>query len=100
MTELEVGSEYLDELYDDGVLDLDSARQLPCHTGLVLLSERGTALGRVGADKQVHLVRGDREAFGVHGRSAEQRIALEMLLDPEVGKIGRASCRERVCQYV
>ncbi|HEY9565154.1 MAG TPA: PhoH family protein [Nocardioides sp.] len=93
MTELEVGSEYLDELYDDGVLDLDSARQLPCHTGLVLLSERGTALGRVGADKQVHLVRGDREAFGVHGRSAEQRIALEMLLDPEVGIVslgGRA----------
>ena len=44
-------------------------------------------------DKQVHLVRGDREAFGIHGRSAEQRIALEMLLDPEVGIVslgGRA----------
>ena len=53
----------------------------------------GTALGRVGPDKQVHLVRGDREAFGIHGRSAEQRIALEMLLDPEVGIVslgGRA----------
>ena len=59
----------------------------------MLLSERGTALGRVGPDKQVHLVRGDREAFGIHGRSAEQRIALEMLLDPEVGIVslgGRA----------
>ena len=58
-----------------------------------LLSDRGTALGRVGPDKQVHLVRGDREAFGIHGRSAEQRIALEMLLDPEVGIVslgGRA----------
>ena len=68
-------------------------RELPCHTGLVLLSERGTALGRVGADKHVHLVRGDRDAFGIHGRSAEQRIALEMLLDPEVGIVslgGRA----------
>ena len=44
-------------------------------------------------DKHVHLVRGDREAFGIHGRSAEQRIALEMLLDPEVGIVslgGRA----------
>ena len=83
----------LDELYDDGVLDLEAARQLPCHQGLVLLSDRGTALGRVGPDKQVHLVRGDREAFGIHGRSAEQRIALEMLLDPEVGIVslgGRA----------
>jgi PhoH-like ATPase len=93
MAELEVGAAELDELYDDGTLDLDAARDLPCHQWLVLISDRGTALGRVGADKQVHLVRGDREAFGIHGRSAEQRIALEMLLDPEVGIVslgGRA----------
>jgi PhoH-like ATPase len=93
MAELEVAADDLDELYGDGVLDLEAARQLPCHQGLVLLSDRGTALGRVGPDKQVHLVRGDREAFGIRGRSAEQRIALEMLLDPEVGIVslgGRA----------
>ncbi|MDH2414928.1 PhoH family protein [Nocardioides sp. CER19] len=93
MAELDVPAGELDELYDDGVVDLEEARELPCHTGLVLLSDRGTALGRVGPDKQVHLVRGDREAFGIHGRSAEQRIALEMLLDPEVGIVslgGRA----------
>jgi len=93
MAELEVAAAELDELYDDGVLDLEVARDLPCHQGLVLLSDRGTALGRVGPDKRVHLVRGDREAFGIHGRSAEQRIALEMLLDPEVGIVslgGRA----------
>jgi len=93
MAELDVSSAELDELYDDGVLDLEAARDLPCHNGLVLLSDRGTALGRIGPDKQVHLVRGDREAFGIHGRSAEQRIALEMLLDPEVGIVslgGRA----------
>ena len=93
MAELEVQASDLDELYDDGVIDLDQARQLPCHQGLVLLSDRGTALARLGADKRVHLVRGDREAFGLHGRSAEQRIALEHLLDPEVGIVslgGRA----------
>ena len=93
MAELEVPAAVLDELYEDGVVDLDEGRDFPCHTGLVLISDRGTALGRVGADKQVHLVRGDREAFGLHGRSAEQRIALEMLLDPEVGIVslgGRA----------
>jgi len=93
MAELEVEADELDELYDDGTLELEAARDLPCHSGLVLLSERGTALGRVGADKKVRLVRGDREAFGIHGRSAEQRIALEMLLDPEVGIVslgGRA----------
>ncbi len=93
MAELELEAADLDELYDDGSLDLAAARDLPCHSGLVLLSDRGTALGRVGPDKLVHLVRGDREAFGIHGRSAEQRIALEMLLDPEVGIVslgGRA----------
>ena len=93
MQEVDVTGLDLDELYDDQVLDLDDARDLPCHTGLVLMSERGSALGRVKADKRVHLVRGDREAFGIHGRSAEQRIALDLLLDPEIGIVslgGRA----------
>jgi PhoH-like ATPase len=93
MAELDVTGADLDELYDDTVLDLDDALDLPCHTGLVLMSERGSALGRVGADKRVHLVRGDRDAFGIHGRSAEQRVALELLLDPDIGIVslgGRA----------
>ena len=93
MAELEVAGADLDRLYHDDVIDLDEARELPCHTGLVLVSERGSGLGRVTADKQVRLVRGDREAFGLHGRSAEQRVALDLLLDSEVGIIslgGRA----------
>ena len=93
MAELEVEAAALDDLYDSGTLDLEAARDMPCHQGLVLLSDRGTALGRVGSDKLVHLVRGDRDVFGIHGRSAEQRIALEILLDPEVGIVslgGRA----------
>jgi PhoH-like ATPase len=58
-----------------------------------MMSDRGSALGRVGPDKRVHLVRGDREAFGLHGRSAEQRVALDLLLDPDIGIVslgGRA----------
>ncbi len=93
MVELDVPAAVVDQLYEDDVVDLDEGRELPCHHGVVLLSERGSALGRVGPDKQVHLVRGDREAFGLHGRSAEQRVALELLLDPEVGIVslgGRA----------
>lgn len=83
--ELDVSSQWVDELYDQEVADLDEARDLPCHTGLILSSDRGSALGRVTEGKQVRLVRGDREAFGLHGRSAEQRIALDLLLDPSVG---------------
>ncbi|GED97201.1 PhoH family protein [Gordonia crocea] len=85
MTELEVGSDIIDALFDEGVVDVDDARDLPCHTGIRLLSGRSSALGRVNADKRVQLVRGDREAFGLHGRSAEQRVALDLLLDDNVG---------------
>jgi PhoH-like ATPase len=91
--EIDVGGQWIDELYRSEVVDLDEARDLPCHTGLILTGESGSALGRVTDGKQVRLVRGDREAFGLHGRSAEQRIALDLLLDPSVGIIslgGRA----------
>jgi PhoH-like ATPase len=95
MTELAVGADVVGALYDaDGpAVDVAEARDLPCHTGVVLVSERGSALARVTPDKQLRLVRGDRDAFGLHGRSAEQRIALDLLLDPDVGIVslgGRA----------
>jgi PhoH-like ATPase len=98
MQELAVSGEQIDSLFgatDHGGtgVDLPEARELPVHTGLVLTSERGKALGRVTADGRVRLVRGDREAFGLRGRSAEQRIALDLLLDPDIGIIsmgGRA----------
>ncbi|HSK55472.1 MAG TPA: PhoH family protein [Jiangellales bacterium] len=93
MAELEVAGADLDALYEEQVVDLVEAAELPCHTGLVLHSERGSALGRVTPDKQVRLVRGDKEAFGLRGRSAEQRVALELLLDEAVGIVslgGRA----------
>ena len=99
MDELEVRSDIIDALYDDGPLEasdfdeLARVPELPCHTGLVLHSPRGSALARVTPDKQLRLIRGDREAFGLRGRSAEQRVALDLLLDPEIGIVslgGRA----------
>jgi PhoH-like ATPase len=93
MAEVELGGDQVDELFEHGRIELSQVAELPCHTGLVLVSERGKALGRVAPDKQVRLVRGDREAFGLHGRSAEQRIALDLLLDQEIGIVslgGRA----------
>ncbi|WP_209205250.1 PhoH family protein [Rhodococcus sp. 1R11] len=85
MTELEVPSDAVDTLFNDGVIDLVEARDLPCHTGVRLLAGRQSALGRVTPDKQLQLVRGEREAFGLHGRSAEQRVALDLLLDESIG---------------
>ncbi|MGI8882568.1 MAG: PhoH family protein [Jatrophihabitans sp.] len=99
MEEREVSTEVIDALYSNDRVDvadhaeLADAAELPCHTGMVLHSTRGSALARMSPDKQLQLVRGDREAFGLRGRSAEQRIALDLLLDPEVGIVsmgGRA----------
>jgi PhoH-like ATPase len=93
MAELEVPGDRMEELYETGRLDLEEARDLLCHTGLRLISTTGSALGRVMPDKSVRLVRGDREVFGLHGRSAEQRIALDLLTDEDVGIVslgGRA----------
>jgi PhoH-like ATPase len=95
MAELDLTSAEIGELYETGRLDLPAARELPCHTGLVLAASAAgsSALARVLPDKSVRLVRGDREAFGLRGRSAEQRIALELLLDPDIGIVslgGRA----------
>jgi PhoH-like ATPase len=91
--EIGVSAEKIQELYGGEPVDLDGAGDLPVHTGLVLQSANGSALGRIGPDKAVRLVRGDREAFGLRGRSAEQRIALDLLLDESVGIVslgGRA----------
>ncbi|AYJ50899.1 PhoH family protein [Rhodococcus sp. P1Y] len=85
MAELEVQAFDIDHLFSEGVIDLDGARDMPCHTGVRLLGGRSSALGRVTPDKQVQLVRGEREAFGLHGRSAEQRVALDLLLDESIG---------------
>ncbi|WP_026919480.1 PhoH family protein [Gordonia shandongensis] len=85
MDELDVADMEIDALFADGVVDVDDARDLPCHTGIRMLGNGQSALGRVTDTKQVQLVRGDREAFGLRGRSAEQRVALDLLLDDSVG---------------
>ncbi|MET9067346.1 PhoH family protein [Streptosporangium sandarakinum] len=93
MAELQVADEDVQSLFEHGTADVPEARDLPTHTGLRLLSNRGSALGRMMPDKSVRLVRGDREVFGLHGRSAEQRIALDILMDPDIGIVsmgGRA----------
>jgi PhoH-like ATPase len=93
MVEVGVSEEEIKKLYAGEALDLPAAMDLPCHTGLVLQSSNGSALGRLGADKAARLVRSDRDTFGLRGRSAEQRVALDLLLDESIGIVslgGRA----------
>jgi PhoH-like ATPase len=84
LVDVDVSQEQVDELYATGTLDLGS-HDLLVNTGVKLLGPNSSALGRIGHDKMVEHVRGDLAAFGIHGRSAEQRIALAHLLDPEIG---------------
>lgn len=93
ISEINLEDSEVDDLYSTGLIDHDLARELPCHTGLILTSSKGSALGRITNDKRIKLVRGDIDAFGIHGRSAEQRLALDLLLDEEIGIVslgGRA----------
>ncbi len=93
MSELELDEAQVNALYAGEQLDVSEAAGLPCHTGLVIHSPGGSALARVTPEKTIVLVRGDREALGVHGRSAEQRVALDLLLDDTIGIVslgGRA----------
>ena len=93
MAEIHLSEEEMAALWENEELEHLEAGELPCHTGLVLHSPRGSALGRVRPDKHIKLVRGDLDVFGVHGRSAEQRIAIDLLRDEEIGIVslgGRA----------
>ncbi|PZQ89893.1 MAG: ribonuclease [Leifsonia xyli] len=93
VAELEISAEQMAELYDAEKLVSRQVQELPVNTSLVIHSERGSALGRVTGRGELRLVRGDRDVFGLHGRSAEQRLAIDLLLDQEVGIVslgGRA----------
>ena len=101
MATVQTSSDVIDALYRDGEVMLDgvhtekgtAVEELPVHCGLTLVAGAQSALGRITAEGAVELVRGDSNAFGLQGRSAEQRIALDLLMDPNIGIVsigGRA----------
>ncbi|WP_233198458.1 MULTISPECIES: PhoH family protein [unclassified Cryobacterium] len=85
LDEITLSAEQMSVLYDKETLDSRTVQDMPINTGLVIHSDRGSALGRVTSRGTLKLVRGDRDVFGLHGRSAEQRLAIDLLLDPEIG---------------
>ncbi|MBE7370748.1 PhoH family protein [Dermacoccus barathri] len=87
IVERTVSADDVDRLFESGRLALEDIEDLPLNTGVVLTSAGGSssALGRVMPGGVLKLVRGDRDLFGLHGRSAEQRIAIDVLGDLDVG---------------
>ncbi len=93
MVEVDATPGEVDQLYATGHVAVSATFGVPCNTGVVLHGGGSSALGRVLPSGQVKLIKSDRDCFGIHGRSAEQRVALDLLLDPEVGIVslgGRA----------
>jgi len=91
--EIKITSDQMNDLYENEVVTIEEIKDMPVNTGLVISSDRGQCLGRLTRNGQVHLVRGDRDVFGVHGRSSEQKLAIDLLLDTDVGIVslgGRA----------
>ena len=88
-----LSSDEMAKLYDRETIESAAVADVPLNTGLVIHSDRGSALGRVIEKGRIGLVRGDRDVFGLHGRSAEQRLAIDLLMDPQIGIVslgGRA----------
>lgn len=93
IAEISIGADEMATLYDEEVIKTKAVVDIPVNTSLVISSERGSALGRVTSPGTVTVVRGDRDLFGLSGRSAEQRLAIDVLLDPTIGIVslgGRA----------
>lgn len=93
LAEISLSGDEMQKLYEKEELRTTLVEELPRNTNLVVHSERGSALARVVGPKNIELVRGDRDLFGLHGRSAEQRLAIDMLQDQKLGIVslgGRA----------
>lgn len=88
LVEIDVDKETIDELYQNRSMRASKVsaelKKLPANTGLVLRSGQSSALAVLKDGGEVRIIPQDLEAFGVHGRSAEQRVALAHLLDPGI----------------
>ncbi|WP_297004369.1 PhoH family protein [uncultured Corynebacterium sp.] len=97
MTGAEVDAAVIDDLFATGAtdgagivdarLDDDGAplSDLPVHCGVQLTAGSQSAIARVAPGGVLRAVPTDREAFGLRGRSSRQRLALDLLLDEEIG---------------
>ena len=97
MSKAEVDPTVIDDLFTTGAADGagivdarldadgDPLPDLPVHCGVQLTAGSQSAISRVAPGGVLRAVPNDLEAFGLRGRSARQRLALDLLLDEEVG---------------
>lgn len=101
IADLNVSGDDISDLYETEVATSDPVRGLPVNTGLVIHSERGSALGRVTGDGGYRPVRGDREVFGLHkplaGWSRSTRCSTSRPGSPRLGGCAGIRVPARLC---
>ena len=82
--DLEIEGAEIDRLYADGELKLEEAQDAPVHTCFRLTAGQQSAIGRLHPDRRIRPLN-TMTLFGVRGRNAEQRMALDLLSDSSIG---------------
>jgi PhoH-like ATPase len=83
VTHLKVEPNVIDALFADDEVNL--ALDLPVNSGVVLANGSQSAMARMRTPTVAKLVAGSGQALNLRPRSVEQHIALDLLLDPDVG---------------
>ena len=83
METLRGDADALDALYEQG--SLESPLDTHVHAGVVVRSGASSALTRLHPGGRLRLIHSERDVFGLRGRSAEQRVGLDLLTDADVG---------------
>lgn len=78
---LQITEDELDDFYDGNNLVLDE--EILPNQGVILKSPTGSGIGRLKGGKIIPIH--TKSIFSISGRSAEQRIAIDLLLDEDVG---------------
>lgn len=85
IVEMEATPSQIDTLFADGELLVDdAAANAPLHSAFRLRAGQQSAIGRMHKDNHIRPLT-TMSLFGVRGRNAEQRIALDLLADTSIG---------------
>ncbi len=87
---LHVESATIDALHSEGTAELKGVRLLPNEFVVMTAAtnESQSAVGRAASETAVGLTNGAwNRAYGVRGRSVEQKMALQLLMDPSVALV-------------
>jgi PhoH-like ATPase len=86
---LDVDGAVIDALYADGELDypdIPGNPEIPINAGVIMTAGPQSALARMHPDKVIRpLARDGAHLYGITARSAEQKVAMSLLADADVG---------------